>query len=240
MLTVFPSSTESAQTIIRMANEAGIPIAVENAFMPDSAGDIVGQIACQYADIGYAAVKWAAENVEDAKLLYCHGAPGLGVYEDYSIGVEQALKDFSDSIEEFGLINGEWDTEASYNVTNDFIKSGQAEFNVVFANNDLQAQGCYQALKENGMEDIPIISTGGSASGYEMFQNGVEAANMTAPVSIQGAQLFKFCYQYLNGIDIPEKKIPLAVIPVDHSNEDDWMFWDDYQAALDYIGGLDG
>ena len=240
MLTVFPSSTESAQTIIRMANEAGIPIAVENSFMSDDAGDIVGQIACQYADIGYAAIKWAAENVEDAKLLYVHGAPGLGVYEDYAIGVEQALKDFSDSVEEVGLINGEWETEASYTVTNDFIKAGTAEFNVVFANNDLQAQGVYQALKENGMEDIPIISTGGSSAGKELFEQGVEAANMTAPVSIQGAQLFKFCYQYLTGKEIPETKIPLAVIPVDNSNPDDWMDWHDYQAALDYIGGLDG
>jgi len=241
MITVFPAATESAVTIVRMCNDAGIPVAVENAFMGDDAGDIVAQVACQYADIGYAAVKYAAENIPDAKMLYVHGAPGLGVYEDYSIGVEQAEKDFADKIVEVDRINGEWATEPAYTVTLDYItKNGSDGFNVVFANNDLEASGVYQALKEKGCEDIPIISTGGSEEGFQLFNDGVEACNITAPVSIQGAQLFQFCYKYLNDIPIEETKVPLAVIPIDHNNADEWMHWNDYEAALKYVNGIDG
>ena len=75
---------------------------------------------------------------------------------------------------------------------------------------------------------------------FQLFNDGVEACNITAPVSIQGAQLFQFCYKYLNDIPIEETKVPLAVIPIDHNNADEWMHWNDYEAALKYVNGIDG
>ena len=123
-IVMFPITPDSGATVVKMCNDAGIPIVVENTFLADDAGEMVGQVACQYGDIGYAAIKWAAENVEDAKILYVHGGTGEGVYEAYQVGVDQALADFADSIECVGLINGEWQTEPSYNVTMDYIAAG--------------------------------------------------------------------------------------------------------------------
>lgn len=240
-ISMFPCTPEVGATVTRMCNVAGIPIAIENIFLPDdgSAGEIVGQVACRYSDIGYTAVKYAAETWPGCKLLYVHGGPGLGVYEDYKVGVDQALEEFKGKIELVGLMNGNWETEASYNVTQDFISSGKSDFDVVFANNDLQAVGVYNALKENGMENIPILSTGGSEQGYEMVKSGQEYANMTAPVNLQGEIVFRFLWQHLNNVSISETKIPLPVIPVDQTNIDtDWIKWSDYEAAERYIGGI--
>jgi ABC-type sugar transport system substrate-binding protein len=236
-IAMFPVTPESGATIVRMCNEANIPIAVDNTFLPDdgSAGKMVGQVACQYGDIGYAAIQWAANNVPDAKLLYVHGGPGEGVYEAYQIGVDKALADFKDKIEMVGLVNGEWVTEASYNVTQDFITSGKADFNVVFANNDAQAKGVYQALKENGMETIPIISTGGSNEGLQMLKDGQEAANMTAPANIQGIIEFGMLWAYMNGETWGDPKIPLPVIPIDKNNIAEWIKWDDMELAYAYV-----
>lgn len=105
----------------------------------------IGQVACQYGDIGYAAIKWAAENIEDAKLLYVHGGTGKAFTEAYQVGVDQALEEFADKIECVGLINGEWQTEPSYNVTMDYISAGGEEFNVVFANNEPAGSWCLQS-----------------------------------------------------------------------------------------------
>ena len=236
-MAMFPVTPESGATIVRMANEAGIPSAVDNTFLPvdGSAGDMVGQVACQYDDIGYAAIKWAADNVPDAKLLYVHGGPGEGVYELYQIGVDKALADFADKVEMVGLVNGEWITEASYNVTIDFITSGAAEFNVVFANNDAQAKGVDQALKEAGMQGIPVISTGGSDEGYQMLQDGMQHANMTAPANIQGIIQFGMLWAHMNGTTWGAAKIPLPVIPIDTNNIGDWIFWSDMDAGYAYV-----
>ena len=36
-----------------------------------------------------------------------------------------------------------------------------------------------EVMKDAGKEGIPIVSTGGSPDGYQMLQDGIEAANMT-------------------------------------------------------------
>jgi ABC-type sugar transport system substrate-binding protein len=221
-----------------MCNEAGIPIAIDNTFLPvdGSAGEMVGQVACQYDDIGYAAIKWAAENVPNAKLLYVHGGPGEGVYESYQVGVDKALADFADKIEMVGKVNGVWRTEESYNVTIDWITSGGAEFNVIFANNDAQAKGVYQALNEVGMAGtVPIISTGGSNEGHDMLVDGMQNANMTAPANIQGIIQFGMLLAHSVGKDWAAPKVPLPVIPIDENNIDDWIFWSDMDAGYNYV-----
>jgi ABC-type sugar transport system substrate-binding protein len=196
---------------------------------------MAGQVACQYNDIGYAAIKWAAENVEDAKLLYVHGGRGEGVYELYQVGVDQAFADFADKVENVGLIDGEWITEASYNVTIDYIAANGVNFNVVFANNDAQAKGVDQALKEAGAQGIPIISTGGSNEGLEMLKDGMQAANMTAPANIQGIIEFGQLLAVMNGMTWGDPKIPLPVIPIDSNNIDDWILWSDMDAGYAYV-----
>lgn len=236
-ISIFPSSPDVAATITRMCNEAGIPIAIENIFLPEdgSAGEVVGQVACRYGDIGYAAIEYAATTWPGSKLLYVHGGPGVGVYEDYKVGVDQALEDYADDIEMVGLVNGNWETEASYNVTMDFINAGTSDFDVVFANNDLQAVGVNQALKEQGMEDIPILSTGGSEQGYEMVVEGIQAANMTAPVNIQGIMVFDFLWNSVSGAGVDNPNVPLPVIPVGQDNIEEWIHWNDHEAAQAYI-----
>lgn len=236
---LIPVTPDCAATIVRMANEADIPIAIENIFLSEEAAKgVVGQAACQYRDIGYAAIKYAADTYPGCKLLYVHGGAGLGVYEDYKIGVDAALEEFKDKVTMVGLIDGKWETEAAQNVTQDFITSGQSDFDIVFANNGMEAKGVYNALKDNDMTDIPIISTGGSPDDYQMMLDGIESANMTAPANIQGILGFKLLWQTVNNIPIEETKLPLPIIPIDTETIDDWIQWEDYQAAYDYIGGI--
>ena len=238
-ISVFPISPEQAAQLITMANEADIPITIENIDVASVADEdeYVAAVGCVYGDIGYAAIKWLSENVEDAKVFYCAGAVGGGVYEAYKVGVDQALADCADSIEMVGLLNSEaWSTEDGLNLTTNFINSG-VEFNCIFANNDQIAQGCYQACEEAGL-DIPIVSTGGSPDAYTFLEDGVEAANMTAPVSIQGIQTFKNLYDYVTEGTVPDPKFQsLPVIPVAGDDLGAWIDWADYAGAYDYVYG---
>ena len=238
-ISIFPISPEQAAQLITMANEAGIPITVENIDVAAVADEdeYIAAVGCVYGDIGYAAIKWLSENVEDAKVFYCAGAVGGGVFEAYKEGVDKALEDCKDSIEMVGLLNSDaWSTEDGLNLTTNFINSG-VEFNCIFANNDQIAQGCYQACEEAGL-DLPIVSTGGSPDAYAFLEDGIEAANMTAPVSLQGVQTYKNLYEYVTEGKVPDPKFQsLPVIPVSGDDLGAWIDWADYEGAYNFVYG---
>ena len=239
-ISIFPISPEQGAQLVAMANEANIPITVENIDVANvcEKDQYIAAVGCVYGDIGYAAIKWLSENVQNAKVFYCAGAVGGGVFEAYKVGVDKALSDFSKSIEMVGLSNAEaWSTEDGLNLTQNFINSG-VEFNCVFANNDQIAHGCYQALTEAGMGDIPVVSTGGSPDAYNFLKDGIEAANMTAPVSIQGVQTFKNLYDYVANGKVPAEKFQsLPVVPVSGKDLSAWIDWSDYAGAYKYVYG---
>ena len=236
-ISIFPISTEQGAQLVKMANEAGIPVTVENFAMDDieDPGDYIASGACEYDKIGEAAIKWIAEQKEGAKIFFCAGQQGAGVYEKYQEGVDRALEELDGKVEVVSTLHGDWLTDKAYNVTTDLINSG-TEFDYIFANNDMMAQGCYNALKDAGKEGIPIVSTGGSPDGYQMLQDGIEAANMTAPVSIQGVKTFLNLYNKVAlGEDPAEKFTALPVIPVSADDTSSYIAWDDYAAAYEYL-----
>ena len=237
-ISVFPISTEQGAQLVKMANEAGIPVTIENFAMDiDDPGDYIASVACQYDEIGYNAIKYIAENKPGAKIFFCAGQEGAGVYEKYQEGVDRALEELGDQVEVVATLHGDWLTDKAYDCTTDLISSGE-EFDYIFANNDMMAQGCYQALEDNDMTDIPIVSTGGSPDGYKLLESGVEAAHMTAPVSIQGIQTFKNLYDFVVDGKEPEEKFKaLPVIPVSADDTSSYIAWDDYEAAYNYVYG---
>ena len=187
----------------------------------DEPGDYLATVACLYDDIGYAAIKFIADTYPGAKVFYCAGQRGAGVYEKYQEGIDRALADFGDKVEVVATLHGDWLTDKAYNITTDIISS-DTEFDVIFANNDMMAQGCYQALQDSGKDGVPIISTGGSPDGYQMLVDGIETANMTAPVSIQGVKTFMNIYDFVaNGKTPSEKFTALPIIPVSADKIDD-------------------
>lgn len=232
IIVMFP--TTGGETIVNMCNKAGIPIIVENSFYDASVGETAGQVACQYNDIGYAAVKWAADNIPDAKMVYVSGYYGIGVTEIYENGVKQALEDFSDKVTLAAqLTDDEWTIEGAYNVMSSYINGGY-DFNIVFAQDDAIAKGVYQAIKEANL-DIGVISTGGSEDSHIAMENGEMIANMTAPADLQGLIAFGMAWAKLNNTTWGGEKVALPVIPIDKSNFSDWLFWDDLDSGYKWV-----
>ncbi|MCK4516423.1 MAG: substrate-binding domain-containing protein, partial [Spirochaetaceae bacterium] len=126
------------------------------------------------------------------------------------------------------------------NVTQDAIAAGE-EFDVIFANNESMAVGCYNALKDAGLDgQIPIISTGGGPTGVQMLKDGIIQATIAGPVSLQGLYLFKAMYLYtVEGIEPPETFIAPGVQPITLENLDDNIPWEPSDALIEMIGGLE-
>jgi ABC-type sugar transport system substrate-binding protein len=236
-ISIFPVTPESGAQQIRMANAAGIPVTVENVMMDiPNPGDFIGAIACRYEDIGYAAIRYIAESRPGARIFFNAGGRGLGVFEMYQVGVDMAMAALGNRVNIVATLNGDWLTEAAFNNTVDLINSG-TQFDYVFANNGMIAMGTHQALRARNMS-IPIVSTGGSPDDFQMLRDGVQSANMTAPVSIQGVQTFKNLYDFIvYGRRPAEQRQALPIIPITRNNLSEFIAWDDFEAAYRFVYG---
>jgi ABC-type sugar transport system substrate-binding protein len=235
-INVFPISPEQAATLGKMADAAGIPVTFENTTPTLDKSKYISVVAAEYGTIGAAAMDYIAKNYPGAKVLFVAGAQGGGVYESYQKGIDAELTKLKGKISIVSTVHGDWETEKALNVTSDAIQAG-TKFDVVFANNELMAQGVRNALDEAGLK-TPIVSTGGGPDGLAMIKSGSLTATMSAPVSLQGLITFKNLYQSVVEKKTPKKFISLPVIPVDKSTIDKAISWEVSDAAVKYIGGI--
>lgn len=239
-ISVFVYTPEEAQDFIGRANDAGIPISFENTkLVGQVTGDYVIDVAFEYYDFGYEAIKYISENHPGSKLFYCRGLPGMGIVEEYMRGINDAIDEFG-NVELTVMRDTNWDTETALNATQDVIAAGE-DFDIIFANNESMAVGCYNALEDAGMSgEIPIVSTGGGPTGVQMLKDGIIECTIAGPVSLQGLYLFKAMYLYtVKGIEPPKKHIAPGVQPITVNNLDENIPWEPSDELIEMIGGLD-
>jgi ABC-type sugar transport system substrate-binding protein len=235
-ISIYTLTPELDKQMADRARRAGIPVVFENG-LPSADTDYIACVACQYADIGYAAMEYISKKWPGAKILYVQGAPGMGVLEEYMIGVEKGLKTFT-NISIVEMQPTDWGAEQALNVTQNVIQSGKS-FDVVFANNEQMATGVVVALKDAQlMGKVKLVATGGSPQGLEAITKGELDATMSAPVCIQGVTTFKNLWTAVNG-RTPPKFTPIPILSIDKDNLGDAILWTSYDKAFSYIGGID-
>lgn len=232
-ISLYPISVDQAKTLIAMANDAGIPITVENMAPDESWGDIISACGNLYYQKGYDFIEWIGENMPDAEVYYCAGSQGMGITEEYVQGIEEAQKTYPVNIvaQEYGNFKA----EPAMNVTQNLIQRGQA-FDLVIAQNGQMAKGCHNALVEAGME-IPILSTGGGPADIELLEAGGIHALFSNSVAMQGLQTFKNLYDYCadGQREFPEY-MPNQTIIVTKNEIDQLVPWDDPAKAAEVMG----
>jgi ABC-type sugar transport system substrate-binding protein len=243
---VYVWTPESAEQFATIAAEEGMPIFFENTKLSSDLidyefqGDYIFNVACEYDNIGYQAIKWIDEEYPGARIFYVRGAPGMGIVEAYEAGVERAIAESTSGTTIAIRRDTNWDTQSAQPEATDVLTAGE-EFDAIFANNEPIAQGVYNALQDAGLAGtVPIIATGGGPTGLKLFDEGVIDATVAAPVSLQGLWLFKAMYLYTTqGIVPPEKFIPLPNMVITPDNFDENISWIPSMELIDYIGGLD-
>jgi ABC-type sugar transport system substrate-binding protein len=234
-ISIYTLTPELDKQMADRARAAGIPVVFENS-RPSPDTDYIACVACEYSDIGYAAMKYISEKYPGARVFYVQGAYGMGVLEEYMKGVEKGLHDFK-NISIVEQQPTDWGAEQALNVTQNVIQSGK-QFDVIFANNEQMATGVVVALKDAGlMGKVKVIATGGSPQGLDAIKNGELDATMSAPVCIQGVTTFKNLWMAVNK-QTPQKFTPIPILPIDSSNLGDAILWTSYDKAFDYIGGI--
>ena len=90
------------------------------------------------------------------------------------------MEELGDKVEIVSTLHADWLTDKAYTVTTDLINSG-TEFDYIFANNGMMLR-LLQRPEGRRQREHPHRVHRCSPDDFQMLQDGVEAACMTAPV----------------------------------------------------------
>lgn len=243
-ISIFTLTNDLTIQMIKKCNEAGIPVVVENAALPEDAdvGDYLGvsmlsYSLCQEIQFGY-----IGENYPGANVVFVSGSLGQNVAEAHMAGINKYMEENPGKIGSLTVIQSDWTAETSLNVVNDYITAGN-EFDIVVPNTGGMALGVMQAIKNAGLQDeVLIISSGGQDALREALLTGELAANTNTTSLCQGMNAFKILYDYVaHGIRLDADNNILYVPPVvvTKDNIEDFLSLDDLDRAWELMGGVE-
>ena len=227
-----------------LCKELGIPIVFSNSepapsIDPDS---YVTTVCCNYYNYGYMPIDYLSKNHPGSKVFYCAGNLGMGIVEEYLRGIDAALVKYDNAVEIVKMTETNWMADTGLKATEDMIASG-VEFDTVFANSEQIAMGVISALEGAGlMEDVRIVSTGGSDIGIQLINEGkIEMVAGHGP-GYQAYMGFKCLYAAVAYDDWTDQKLYTyspVVLTKENADTMEWT-WVPNDLMVEYVGGLDG
>jgi len=240
----YTMSPEGDVKAAELCKELGIPIVFVNSEPAPTIdpASYVTTVCCSYYDYGYTVVNYVAKNYPGSKIFYCAGNLGMGIIEEYMRGIEAALKDNNNSVEIVKMTETNWMADSGLAATQDMIASGVA-FDTVFANSEQIAMGVVAALEGAGlMEKTRLVSTGGSAVGIQLMNEGkLEMVAGYGP-GYQAYMGFKALYAAAVHGDWTEQKLYTyspEVLTKENATSMEWT-WIPNDKMVEHVGGLDG
>lgn len=233
---IFTITPELSATLVDMCEEAGIPVVIENA-APDARVTAHIGVACNdYQSIGYDAFAAIAQNFPNSKVVFVRGTLGMGVAEEYEIGINRAIEDYPDANITYEAAQADWTSEGALNALTDYINSG-AEFDCVFGNTGQVALGCVQALTNEGLIGVkPLVAPGTNVELKDAIANGGLTLAVQASSHHMGMTSFSILYNYIvHGIKLPDdgKIVYLKTINITKDNLDQFQVMGELDTGYD-------
>lgn len=221
---MFTVNAESGQKVAKMCNDADIPLFLLDGSVAEGEGKAVTIMSYSFYDLGYLVGTYTSEKYPEAKMVYISGLPGAGIVEAYSEGLHQGIADGNTGVEVVAEQAADWDRAKAISVMENLITSG-TEFSVAFVNNEDMATGAIKVLKENDMLDnVAVISTGGSTAGIELVKAGELEMTCAASPSFEGMYMVKIVRDYFAGEQVPDV-ISVPSTPITKDNIDAAITW---------------
>ena len=236
-INIYTATADLDVQLSLMAKEAGIPVSFENGY-PSEGAEYVTVATHDWKVLGEKTAAMLCEHFKGKKALLVLGAPGMSIVEPW---LEGFMEVYEANGKPFEIVDEEytdWGTEKGLNVTQDFIQSGR-EFDAVFAHNGPIYAGVLTALKDAGLVESTVKACGGGQDDeLEWLRTGELDCTISYLPSAQGIAAFKGLWMYMNGKE-PPKAIDLPMTPITKENVDTAAAWDDFEGALELLGGLE-
>lgn len=162
------------ETVLTECEEAGIPVIVIDRTIDDS-DKYVSWVGSNFKTEGLAAGEWlkayaAAKGISDVNVLVIEGSTGASA----TIGRTDGFKEIADA-EGWNILDsqsGDFTQAGGQEVMESYCKSYEGQFNVVVCQNDNEAFGAMEAMKNAGVSygvngDVILISFDACTAGLQ-------------------------------------------------------------------------
>lgn len=168
-----PLDTEASIPAIKKAHEAGIPVIIIGNDIDKEYWDYVAAIrVIDDRDLGRNAAEIMAEVLKDKDSKKIFVVDGLAGQPAVTLRWEEMQPIFDENgIEVVADEYADWDMVKAIAVTEDMI-TRFPDIDAIFSIDGSMTPGVVQVLEESGMEDIPVVGLGGTATELELVKEG--------------------------------------------------------------------
>lgn len=169
-LIINPMDANAAIQVLQKAKDAGIPVVLVDQGIAEGNEELyVTLISTDNLQGGKSAGERMVSEVGSGNVIIVRGANGSQAGDDRADGFKQGIEG-----SEVTLINeqaGDWVVDKAMQVTENMIQAN-ADIQGIFCCSDNMLPGILQALQNNDLEGVKIISFDGSDAGVGMIKDG--------------------------------------------------------------------
>lgn len=213
-LVVIPQNVEGSAPVVSMANEAGIPIIVDNGDIADD--NYTAFVGCTDQESGEILGTWFMDNLEKgSKVCIIEGPMGQSGQVGRMAGFEAV--GMLDYFEVLSTQTANWKRDEAMTLTEDWLTTYGDELKGIVCENDDMALGALSACKAAGRTDIVIGGVDGLDEAVEAVKNGEMGVSVLQDSAGQGAGGIDVALAAAKGEEVPyDTRIPFRAITKDN------------------------
>lgn len=199
-LIVIPQSIEGSAPVVEMANNAEIPIIIDNGDIADK--NYTAFVGCTDQESGELLGTWFMENMEEnSKVCIMEGPMG----GSGQVGRMNGFKKVGmlDYFEVLSTQTANWKREEALALAEDWITTYGDELDAIICENDDEALGALAACKAAGRTDIVIGGVDGLDEAIEAVKNGEMGVTILQDSKGQGEKGVEIAVAAAKGEEVP-------------------------------------
>ena len=187
------------------ANNANIPVVLVNDTidmeeLEAQGGHVDKNVGISQYDAAKQAGEYANENIEDGKICYLEGVPGVDALEDRLAGFMDQVPNF----ETLASQTAKCDRNEAFNVMQNVL-SANPEVNVVWAVNAEMGQGAIQAIEQKGFSGkVAVFDFDAASDDLAAIEAGTLTGTVAQYPNMQAEAAIQCCLDALDGKELEE------------------------------------
>lgn len=215
-LIVIPQSVEGSAPVVSMANDAGIPIVVDNGDIADT--NYTAFVGCTDQESGELLGTWFIEKSglkEGDKVAIIEGPMGQSGQVGRMAGFEEVgLLDYFDVV---ATQTANWKRDEAMALAEDWITTYGNDLKAIICENDDMGMGALAAAQAAGRDDIIIGGVDGLEDAVQAVADGTYGVSILQDSEGQGSVGVDVAMQIINGEDYEkDTRIPFHTIDADN------------------------
>ncbi|MCI5901077.1 MAG: substrate-binding domain-containing protein [Blautia sp.] len=218
-LIVIPQSIEGSAPVVQMANDAGVPIIIDNGDIADK--NYTAFVGCTDQESGELLGQWFMDNMEEGSKVCIMEGPmgGSGQVGRMNGFLEVGMIDYFDVL---STQTANWKREEAVALAEDWLVTYGEDLKAIICENDDEALGALSVCKATGRTDILIGGVDGLDEAVEAVKNGEMGVTILQDSKGQGEKGVEVAVAAARGEEVPyDTRIPF--IPITKDNVDAYL-----------------